>query len=77
MEPVNEWLPSGKLRKVDTIFRTYSTYEKELTNVLKLTGNEFHKTEMEYHGKFGHTLGRIKHISLMSIIDICYATCHL
>ena len=32
---------------------------------------------MEYHGKFGHTLGRIQHIALMSRIDICYATCHL
>ena len=32
---------------------------------------------MEYHGKFGHTLGRIQHISLMIIIDLCYATCCL
>ena len=32
---------------------------------------------MEYHEKFGHTLVRIQHISLMSIIDICYATCRL
>ena len=32
---------------------------------------------MEYHGKFGHTLGRIQHISIMSRIDICYATCCL
>ena len=32
---------------------------------------------MEYDGKFGHTLGRIQHISLMSIIDLCYATCRL
>ena len=29
---------------------------------------------MEYHGKFGHTLGRIQHIALMSIIDLCYTT---
>ena len=28
---------------------------------------------MEYHGKFGHTLGRIQHIALMSRLDICYA----
>ena len=27
---------------------------------------------MEYHGKFGHTLGRIKHISLMNRIYLCY-----
>ena len=32
---------------------------------------------MEYHRKFGHTLERIQHIALMSIIDICYTTCHL
>ena len=25
---------------------------------------------MEYYGKFGHTIGRIQHITLMSIIDI-------
>ena len=29
---------------------------------------------MEYHGKFEHTIGRIKHISLMSRLDIFYAT---
>ena len=32
---------------------------------------------MEYHGKFGHTLGRIQHISLMSRIDLCYSACCL
>ena len=32
---------------------------------------------MEYHVKFGHTLGRIQHISIMSIIDLCYETCRL
>ena len=32
---------------------------------------------MEYHGKFGHTLGRIQHIALMIIIDLCYSTCCL
>ena len=30
---------------------------------------------MEYHGNFGHTLGRIQHIALMSRIDICYTAC--
>ena len=30
---------------------------------------------MEYHGKFGHTIGRIQHISIISIIYICYETC--
>ena len=32
---------------------------------------------MEYHGKFGHILESIQHISLMSRIDFCYATCRL
>ena len=44
---------------------------------LPLTGNALHKAEMEYHGKFGHTLGRIQHIALISIIYIFYATCRL
>ena len=44
---------------------------------ITLTGNFLYKAEMEYHGKFGHTLVRIQHIYLMSQIDICYATCHL
>ena len=35
---------------------------------LPFTGNAFHKAEMEYHGKFGHTLGRIQYIALMSRI---------
>ena len=29
---------------------------------------------MEYRGKFGHTIGRIQHITLMSRIDLCYVT---
>ena len=28
MELVNEWLPTGKFRNVDTTFRTDSSYEK-------------------------------------------------
>ena len=44
---------------------------------LPLTGNSLHKAETEYHGKFGHKLGSIQHISLMSIIDIFYATCRI
>ena len=32
---------------------------------------------MEYYVKFGHTLGRIQHISLMGILKIIYATCCL
>ena len=44
---------------------------------IPLTGHAFHKEEMEYNGKFGHTLGRIQHIAHMSRIYICYATCLL
>ena len=43
---------------------------------LQLTGHALHKTEMEYHRKFGHTLGRIQHIYIMIMIDICYTNCH-
>ena len=38
---------------------------------LPLTVHALHKSEMEYHAKFGHTIGRINQISLMSILDIC------
>ena len=30
---------------------------------------------MEYHGKFGHNLGRIQQIYLMNRTDICYTIC--
>ena len=46
-------------------------------SVIILTVNALHKAEMEYHGNFGHNLGSIQHIALMSRIEICYATCHL
>ena len=39
---------------------------------VSLTLNSLHKSEMEYYGIFWHTLGRIQHIDIMSIIDICY-----
>ena len=74
MELVNKWFPTGKFRKVDTPFRTDSAYEKELMAALPLTGHALNKAEMDYHGKFVHTLGRIQHISLMSRIDICCKT---
>ena len=44
---------------------------------LTLTGHALKKAEIEYHGNFGHTLGRIQHITLMSIIDLFNATCCL
>ena len=59
MELGNEWFPTGKFRKVDTHFRSDSTYKKEPMDLLPLTGNTLHKAEIEYQGKFGHTLGRI------------------
>ena len=77
MELVNEWFPTGKFRKVDTTFRTDSTYEKEYTDLLPLTGHSLHKKEMEYNGKIGYTLVRIQHIDLMSRIDIFYETSRL
>ena len=43
MELVNELFPKGKFRKVDTPFRTYSEYEKELFSALPLTGHALHK----------------------------------
>ena len=73
----NEWFPTGKFRNVDTPFWIDSSYEKELLDALPLKGHALQKAEMEYHGKFGNTLGRIQHISLMSRIPLCYATCSL
>ena len=72
MELVNEWFPTWKIRKVDKTFRTDSTYENELMDELLWTRNALRKSEMEYHGKFGHTIGKIQHIALMSKIEICY-----
>ena len=44
---------------------------------LSLTVNTLHKAEIEFHGNFGHTLGRIHHITIMNKIDICYICLHL
>ena len=44
---------------------------------LPLKGYAINKSDMEYYRKFGYAIGRIKHISLMSRIDICYTTCCL
>ena len=46
-------------------------------DALPLTGKVLHKAEIDYHGKCGQTLVRIQHISIMSVIVICYATCCL
>ena len=77
MEIVNELFQTGIFLKVDTPFLKDSAREKELLSVLPLTVNSLHKSEMEYHGKFGHTLGRIQHIDIMSRIDLCYANFRL
>ena len=44
---------------------------------LPLTGHALNNVEMEYHGKFVHTLGRIQQIALMSRIDLYCSTFHL
>ena len=44
---------------------------------LPLTENSLHRVEMEYHGKFGHTIGWIQTISPMSRTDICYTEYNL
>ena len=45
--------------------------------VLIITDNTLHKSGLEYHGKFGHNIGRIQHIARMNIIDIFYTACLL
>ena len=72
MELLNEWFPTGKFRKVDTPFRTDYTYERDIMAELTLTGNDLNKSEMEHHGKLGHTIGQIQHIYFISRIDIFY-----
>ena len=46
-------------------------------DALPLTGSALNKAEMEYYGKFVHTIERIQQIDLMSIIGIFYQTCCL
>ena len=41
MEIVNEWFTNVKLRKVDTPFITYYTYEKDIMDYLLLTSTSF------------------------------------
>ena len=42
---------------------------------ITLTGTAFHKTEMEYHNKFVHTLGGIQRI--LSWAEMKFATYHI
>ena len=66
-----------EFRKVDITVRTDYIYEIELMATIPLAGNALHKPEMEYNGNFGHNLGRIQHMALISRIDICCETCFL
>ena len=65
-------VPNWKYFKVCTHFWTDSTYENELLTELPLTQNDLSNTEMEYHGKFEHTIGSIQHIYIMIRIGIFY-----
>ena len=58
--------------EVDIPFMRDSRDENELMDAFTSKINSLHKSEMEYHGKIVHILGRIQKISLMSIIEICY-----
>ena len=49
----------------------------DIITAIPLTLNYLHKAEMEYHGKFEHTLGRIHHIAIMSRNEIYYIACHM
>ena len=62
---------------VDTPFRIYYKYDKGIMAALPLTGNALHKAEMGNHENFGHTLGRIQHIALISIIYSCFKACFI
>ena len=44
---------------------------------LTLIGNDLRKADMEYNGKFGHTIGRIQHIDIMSRSELFYKTCRI
>ena len=70
-------VPNGTFRKFDTTFRSDSTYEKYLMAAVPLSGNYLYKAEMEYHGKFGHTIGRIQSIAITDRIYICYTDLRL
>ena len=51
MELVKECFPTGKFRKVDTPFKTESTYEKEIMSETPLKGNSLSKEWIEYNEK--------------------------
>ena len=77
MERVNELLPDGKFRNIDTNFSTNSIYENESIAALPLTANALHKSEMEYNGNFGRNIGRVQNIYIKIRIGIYYTACCL
>ena len=69
------WSINGSQMKnwnFDTPFWEDSTHKKDLMAAVPLTVNSLHKSEMKYHGKFGNTIGRIHHISIIRSIYIFY-----
>ena len=65
MKLLNEWYPTGTFRKVVTPFWTDSTCEKILMAAVPIKDISLPNTEIEYNDNFGHTIGRIQHISIM------------
>ena len=59
-------------RKVDTPFCKEFTHKKEIMAAIPLTVNALRKSKIYCHGKFGHTIGWIQDIAIISRIDIWY-----
>ena len=77
MELVYEWLLNRKFKIFDTPFQKYSTYEKRLIDAFALAVNSLQKAEIEYTGKFGHTIGQINNIYIMRRIENFNTDCRL
>ena len=70
MELVSEWLPVGKIWKFYTPFRTGSEYKRDFIAAITMMGDYLQIYDHGYHGKFGHTIGMIKHIAIVIRIEI-------
>ena len=69
------WLYILAWRYPHIVCHNSNKYEGQSNGILScVIGHALHKAEMEYHGSFGHALGRIQHIDIMSRIDRCYTT---
>ena len=77
MHLVYEQSPDGKFINFDTPFYTDSAYDKYLMYYFSLGFYLLRKAKHDHRGIFDHTIGRIKHISYMSRIDMCYKECQL